>query len=79
MIADVVVGRAERVGLGEVAEQEAGDEGHWRQQPVRVPFAEDPPLNAVSSEGQLTRKAKGPVSGAFPVAGAGFEPATSGL
>ena len=30
-IADVVVGRAEPVGLGEVAEHEAGDERHRRQ------------------------------------------------
>jgi hypothetical protein len=28
---------------------------------------------------QASEKQKGPVSGAFPVAGAGFEPATSGL
>ena len=27
----------------------------------------------------VTAQRKGPVSGAFPVAGAGFEPATSGL
>jgi hypothetical protein len=45
-VADVVVGRAEGRGLGEVAEQEAGDEGDRRQQPADSGGAERHPAKS---------------------------------